>query len=100
VSVQALHELGARKFTLVGLGPLGCIPHEISTHGKNNSLCVKWENNAAQLFNDKLKALVDRFNKELPDAKFIIVGAAKSNDVKLTGTSIYLNIFSSHKIWF
>ncbi|XP_045825679.1 GDSL esterase/lipase At1g29670-like [Trifolium pratense] len=93
--LKALHELGARKFSLVGLGPLGCIPHEISTHGKNNSLCIKEENNAAQLFNDKLRALVDRFNKELPDAKFILIGGSKSNDVKLTDIAICCKVGSN-----
>lgn len=73
--VQALHVLGARKFSLIGLNPLGCIPHEIAVHGKNDSLCVVEETRTAFLFNDKLKALVDRFNQELSDAKFIYINS-------------------------
>ncbi|KAK7318870.1 hypothetical protein RJT34_03577 [Clitoria ternatea] len=71
--LKALHALGARKFALVGLGPLGCIPHEIAIHGKNRSMCVEEESKAALLFNKKLKAAVDGFSKEISDAKFILI---------------------------
>ncbi|KAJ1426188.1 SGNH hydrolase superfamily [Sesbania bispinosa] len=74
--LQALHNLGARKFALIGLNPLGCVPYEITTHKKIGSICVDEENKAAFLFNDKLKALVDRFNTELSDSKFIFINSA------------------------
>ena len=91
--MQAIHGLGARKFSLVGLGPLGCVPHEISTHGKNDSRCIQEENNAAQLFSDKLKALVDRFNKELNDSKFIFINSAVSRHSQLKEPGTYLKHF-------
>ncbi|KAI5384834.1 hypothetical protein KIW84_071714 [Lathyrus oleraceus] len=69
--LKALYELGARKFSLFGLSLIGCIPH-----GKNDSLCVEEHNRAALLFNNKLKSVVDRFNKEFPDAKFIFINTA------------------------
>ncbi|KAK7399742.1 hypothetical protein VNO78_10931 [Psophocarpus tetragonolobus] len=74
--LRDLHALGARKFALIGLGLLGCIPQEISTHGKNGSLCVDEENEAAILFNKKFKPQVDRLNKEFPDANFIFINSA------------------------
>lgn len=89
--MQALHESGARKFALIGLNLLGCVPHEIVIHGKSGSICVDDENKAALIFNDKLKALVDRFNNEFPDSKFIFINSAvisdqsKSNDWSLAG---------------
>ncbi|XP_058731637.1 GDSL esterase/lipase At1g29670-like [Vicia villosa] len=76
--LKALYELGARKFSLIGLGPIGCVPH-----GKTGKLCVKEESKAANLFNDKLKSLVDRFNKELPDAKLIFINTAIMKDSSL-----------------
>jgi len=84
---QAIHGLGARKFSLVGLGLLGCVPHEISTHGKNDSRCIQEENNSALLFDDKLKALVDRLNKDLTDSKFIFINSAvvRHSQSKLSG---------------
>ena len=87
-SWQALHQAGARKFALIGLGLTGCIPHEISTHGiKGSNVCVEEENKAVLIFNDKLKALVDQFNKELSDSKFIYVNTAliTSNSPVLSG---------------
>ncbi|XP_050900502.1 GDSL esterase/lipase At1g29670 [Lathyrus oleraceus] len=79
--LKALHDLGARKFSLIGLGTIGCVPHEMIRHGKK--LCVEEESKAALLFNDKLKALVDRFNEELPDAKFIFINTAIMKDDSL-----------------
>ena len=92
VCVQALHELGARKFALIGLNLLGCIPHEVTTHGKNGSICVENESKASLLFNQKLKALVDRNNKELSDAKFIFVNSAviSSDNPQISGKQSFL----------
>ncbi|XP_058735806.1 GDSL esterase/lipase At1g29670-like [Vicia villosa] len=69
--LKALYELGARKFSLIGLSLIGCIPHV-----KKGSLCSEEHNKAALLFNNKLKSLVDRFNKEFSDAKFIFINTA------------------------
>lgn len=100
--VQDLHALGARRFALIGLGLIGCIPHEISIHGENGSICVDEENRAALMFNDKLKPVVDRFNKELPDAKFIFINSAvislrdskDFNTSKLQGNNYFFFFFS------
>lgn len=92
VCVQGIHDLGARKFSLIGLNALGCIPHEILIHGKNKSVCIEEETRAAFLFNDKLKALVDRFNKELPDSKFIYINSPViSLNLKVPVPCMYLN---------
>ncbi|XP_058735805.1 GDSL esterase/lipase At1g29670-like [Vicia villosa] len=69
--LKTLYELGARKFSLFGLSLIGCVPH-----GKNGSLCIEEQNNAALIFNNKLKSVVDRFNKEFPDAMFIFINTA------------------------
>nr|KYP38092.1 GDSL esterase/lipase At4g18970 family [Cajanus cajan] len=74
--LKELHAVGARKFSLFGLGTIGCVPQEILTHGKEGSpLCIEEETSAAFIFNQKLIDLVDRFNDELPDSKFISVNA-------------------------
>ncbi|KAK7247218.1 hypothetical protein RIF29_42095 [Crotalaria pallida] len=78
VQIRALYSLGARRFALVGVTQLGCTPREISIHGKNGSLCVEKENDNALFFNSNLKALVDRFNKELIGAKFILVNSVST----------------------
>ncbi|KAL2343235.1 hypothetical protein Fmac_004520 [Flemingia macrophylla] len=63
-------------------GALGCCPQEISDHGKkgSGSLCVEEETATAFVFNKMLIDLVDRLNKELPDAKFTTINA----QVKIT----------------
>ncbi|KAL1292476.1 hypothetical protein HN51_060901 [Arachis hypogaea] len=71
--LKALHQLGASKFVLVGLHLLGCIPHEIITHGKNHSLCATEVNNASRMFNNKLEALSQQLNKQFSHSNFIYV---------------------------
>lgn len=70
--LQDLHNIGARKFILVGLGLLGCTPNAIAKSG-NNGTCVESQNAAPFIFSQKLKSLVDKFNAELQDSKFIFV---------------------------
>lgn len=56
---------------IYGLGPLGCMPNEISKSGATQ--CVEKKNEAVELFNTKLVSLVDDFNTRLPKAKFTFV---------------------------
>ncbi|KAH7575956.1 hypothetical protein JRO89_XS02G0261300 [Xanthoceras sorbifolium] len=71
--LKKLYEYGARKVAVLGIGPLGCTPGNVALHGTNGSLCVGFINDAVELFNSKLISLVDEFNKDLHDAKFIYV---------------------------
>ncbi|XP_027931350.1 GDSL esterase/lipase At1g29670-like [Vigna unguiculata] len=71
--LQALHEVGARKYAIAGLGLLGCIPGIMASYGTNES-CVEEQNAAAFHFNNKLKALVDGLNDAFSaDSKFIFM---------------------------
>uniref|UniRef100_A0A7N2LT54 GDSL esterase/lipase n=1 Tax=Quercus lobata TaxID=97700 RepID=A0A7N2LT54_QUELO len=70
---QALYRLGARKIALFGLGQLGCTPFEMARYGTNGSSCVDIINNAVQIFNNRLKSLVDDLNNSLSGATFIYV---------------------------
>ncbi|KAI5447608.1 hypothetical protein KIW84_015171 [Lathyrus oleraceus] len=72
LEILDLHNIGARKFILVGLGLLGCTPNAIAKSGNNGS-CVESQNAAPFIFSQKLKSLVDKFNAELHDSKFIFV---------------------------
>ncbi|XP_047154624.1 GDSL esterase/lipase At1g29670-like [Vigna umbellata] len=70
---QALHELGARKYASAGLGLIGCTLGIVASYGTNES-CVEEQNTAAYQFNNKLKALVDKFNYGFSaDSKFIFL---------------------------
>ncbi|XP_019461372.1 PREDICTED: GDSL esterase/lipase At5g45670-like [Lupinus angustifolius] len=76
VQLRALYAIGARRFALIGMMRLGCTPREISIHGKNGTLCVEEDNDYSLLFNSNLRTLVDRFNRELFGAKFILINTA------------------------
>ncbi|XP_022638656.1 GDSL esterase/lipase At4g18970-like [Vigna radiata var. radiata] len=101
-NLMDLRSLGARKFALIGLLPVGCIPGEISTHGKPGSLCVKEENDAVVPFNDKLKSLVDRFNEQFPDCKFIFINTVEAILAGMTknvqDVNAGLDVFSCCKV--
>ncbi|KAK7245595.1 hypothetical protein RIF29_40442 [Crotalaria pallida] len=74
--LKALQGLGARKFVLVGLGRIGCIPFFIS---KTGGSCFEAANDAALIFSEKLKSLVDQFNNKSPgDSKFIFVNSTSN----------------------
>lgn len=65
--------MGARKVAVFGLGPIGCTPASIKVYGRNGIKCVEFMNDAVQLFNEKLKSLVDEFNAKFHDAKFTYI---------------------------
>ncbi|CAA0827546.1 GDSL esterase/lipase [Striga hermonthica] len=73
--LRTLYNYGARKFVLVGLGPIGCSPNVLARISPDGTTCAKNINDANQLFNNKLKALVDDSNKNTTDAKFIYINA-------------------------
>ncbi|XP_073132994.1 GDSL esterase/lipase At5g41890 [Henckelia pumila] len=72
IQLERLYVFGARKFVVVGIGPLGCIPFiraiEIIPSGK----CSGEVNALVQGYNQKLQAKLDQMNKDLwPNAVFV-----------------------------
>ncbi|KAB2608938.1 GDSL esterase/lipase [Pyrus ussuriensis x Pyrus communis] len=70
IKLKRLHELGARKFVVAGIGPLGCIPfiRAISLSGR----CFVEVNEIIQGYNMKLNGVLDQLNQELgPEAIFL-----------------------------
>ncbi|CAN1235164.1 GDSL esterase/lipase At1g29670 [Linum perenne] len=68
--IQHLHGLGARKFVLMSLNPLGCSPFVLIRNPKTGKFtCAQPLNQAAQLFNKKQKSMVDRGGKACKDRK-------------------------------
>ncbi|KAJ7963727.1 GDSL esterase/lipase [Quillaja saponaria] len=70
--VTELYQLGARKISIAGLPPMGCLPLERTTNVMFGSDCVEEYNNAASSFNDKLKVLVTKPNKEHDGIQLIL----------------------------
>ncbi|CAN6866166.1 unnamed protein product [Brassica oleracea] len=59
-----LYDKGFRKFVLAGVGPLGCIPDQLAARAVPPGQCVEAVNEMAELFNNRLKSLVDRLNSD------------------------------------
>ncbi|KAI4298187.1 hypothetical protein L6164_031776 [Bauhinia variegata] len=74
LNIRALHELGARKFVLVGILPVVCSSlFQVAAQGQGTS---PWLNNDifdGVFFNNNLRLLVLLLNQELSDSKFIYV---------------------------
>ncbi|KAJ8637124.1 hypothetical protein MRB53_011391 [Persea americana] len=68
--LKALYRLGARKMLLVGIGPLGCIPSQLSMASDDNG-CVERVNNLVRLYNDRLIGLSNSLNASLPGSFFV-----------------------------
>jgi len=73
--LKVLYNYGARKFVLIGVGQIGCSPSELAQSSPDGRTCVQKINSANQIFNSKLRSLVDQFNGNTPDSKFIYINA-------------------------
>ncbi|KAJ8770013.1 hypothetical protein K2173_009096 [Erythroxylum novogranatense] len=73
--LMTLHDLGARKFVIAGLGMMGCIPSILaqSTGGK----CSEEVNKLILPFNENVKTMINNFNKNLTGSKFIYIDIAR-----------------------
>ncbi|XP_059664684.1 GDSL esterase/lipase At5g45670-like [Cornus florida] len=73
--LRTLYNYGARKVVVIGVGQIGCSPSELAQNSPDGSTCVERINSANQMFNNNLKSLVNDFNNNLADAKFIYINA-------------------------
>lgn len=69
--VKDLYALGARKISLGGLPPMGCLPLERTTNIFGEHNCVDSYNNLALEFNGRLKVLTTKLGGELPEVKLV-----------------------------
>ncbi|KDP30829.1 hypothetical protein JCGZ_13772 [Jatropha curcas] len=69
--IRKLYSFGARKISLGGLPPMGCMPLERTTNVMAGYDCVQSYNDVAVEFNGKLNSLVEKLNKELPGIKLV-----------------------------
>lgn len=68
-----MYDYGARKFALVGIGQIGCSPNALAQNSPDGRTCVRRINSANQIFNRKLRALVDNLNSNVNEAQFIYI---------------------------
>lgn len=66
-----LHHLGARKISLGGIPPMGCMPLERAQNVANGNECMATYNIVAMSFNTKLYDLVRELNNEIAGLKLV-----------------------------
>ncbi|XAR66623.1 Triacylglycerol lipase [Bertholletia excelsa] len=71
--IRTLYNYGARKLVLNGVGQIGCSPNKLAQNSPDGRTCVRRINYANQLFNYRLKSLVDSLSNEFRDARFIYI---------------------------
>lgn len=64
--VKELYALGARKLSITGLVPIGCLPLERATNILDFHACNEEYNHVALGFNKKLENVITKLNRELP----------------------------------
>ncbi|KAK9228976.1 hypothetical protein WN944_021933 [Citrus x changshan-huyou] len=70
--IKNLYGLGARKFGVTSLPPLGCFPAARILFGNHGRGCVSRINIAAQQFNKKVNSSASNLQKQLPGLKIVI----------------------------
>jgi len=73
--LQRLYALGARKFVIFSIQPIGCTPVVKASVNVTATVCIESVNAAALLFNSELRSLVDAARPDMPAASFSIVNA-------------------------
>ena len=63
--------MGARKILVANVGPIGCIPYQRDVNPAAGDSCVSLSNQLAQLFNAKLKSLIEDLSTDLQESKFV-----------------------------
>ena len=70
--ITELFQLGARKISLGGLPPMGCLPLERTTNILSGRDCVEKYNIVAWDFNGKLQELVMKLKNELSGIRLVL----------------------------
>ncbi|CAH1451597.1 unnamed protein product [Lactuca virosa] len=77
--LKRLHELGARKFVVVDIGPLGCLPFVRAIHLLPDGKCHEEMNMLIRGYNEKLRQAVNILNQEMGNGSIFVY--ANSYDV-------------------
>ncbi|XP_019265022.1 PREDICTED: GDSL esterase/lipase EXL3-like [Nicotiana attenuata] len=68
--LKELYKLGARKYLIFGIPPIGCLPSQRTLGGGLNRVCVQEYNEAA---NTKFSIAIDSLSKNLPQSRMVLV---------------------------
>lgn len=71
--LKAIDELGARRIVVYGVPAIGCVPSQRTLAGGPLRNCADNSNQASQVYNTKLQALLDSLSQKLPLSKIVYV---------------------------
>nr|XP_016503652.1 PREDICTED: GDSL esterase/lipase EXL3-like [Nicotiana tabacum] len=71
--LKELYKLGARKFWILGIPPIGCLPSQRTLAGGIYRVCSQEYNEAAQLANTKFSTAINSSSKNLPQSKLVFI---------------------------
>lgn len=71
IYLQDLHSLGARKFVVFDIGPIGCLPG-ILNMVKPKTKCEEGLNGMVSIFNKKLAMKLNDLNSKLRGSTFVL----------------------------
>ncbi|MCO5587498.1 hypothetical protein L7F22_041447 [Adiantum nelumboides] len=89
IELKQLYNLGARKFSISSLGPLGCIPSQLNIQKSPDGTCIERLQTLSLNFNKALKAMTEELNREIPDATYVFVNSLKIFTDYLTNPKAY-----------
>ncbi|EFJ26248.1 hypothetical protein SELMODRAFT_16279, partial [Selaginella moellendorffii] len=72
---QTLYNLGARRIIVTGVGPIGCIPYQLTLNLRRDGNCVPSANKLALDYNSALGDLILELNSKLPGSMFSYANA-------------------------
>lgn len=88
---QRLYDLGARRVLVTGTGPLGCVPAELATRGRNGE-CSEELQSASSLYNPQLVEMITQLNNELGSDVFVAANTHLMHDDFVTNPQAYGNL--------
>ncbi|CAL8151869.1 unnamed protein product [Prunus armeniaca] len=71
--ITELYQLGARKMSISGLPPMGCLPLERTKNILSGSDCIEEYNDVARIFNEKLQGLTEKLSKKLVRIQLVLL---------------------------
>jgi hypothetical protein len=76
--LQKLYSLGARKFVISAVGPIGCIPYDRAINLVPRGSCSESSNELVRAYNELLRDLIVELNTKLTGAFFVYANSYDS----------------------
>ena len=90
--MQRLFNLGARKFIVPNVGPMGCMPYMRDINRLTGDECATFPNQLAQLFNTQLRSLIEELRTNLVGSLILYADAYHITQDMIMNYHTYGNI--------